>query len=238
MGKVKRKKQTGFNTNQFFYLGDCFIANSHASDAHAVYIGMGRGSKGFDLLHISSHRYVTRACEILRHCKQILKKIRYKNYRNSFEVREAFVPALIAKLGDYPSDDAEYRVDASSLSEIHKWAAKGNILGVDKLPAGINVETVKPGVVKKWKVFSRRLKYFKESDYGDPNANHQFYISQKENLLLPIKDFEGHEIRANSLFDHYVIAAHLADFANKHNRDLLTIEELTRLLGEALSLIH
>jgi hypothetical protein len=238
MGKVKRKKQTGFNTNQFFYLGDCFIAKSHASDAHAVYIGMGRGSKGFDLLHISSHRYVTRACEILRHCKQILKKVRYKNYRNSFEVREAFVPALIAKLGDYPSDDGEYRVDASSLSEIHKWAAEGNILGVDKLPAGINVETVKPSVVKKWKVLSHRLKYFKESDYGDPNANHQFYISQTGNLLLPIKDVEKNEIRANTLFGHYITAAHVADFANKYDRSLLTVEELRQLVDEGIRLIH
>jgi hypothetical protein len=238
MGKAKRKMQTGFYAKQNFCLGDCFIAKSHASDAHAVYLGMKRGNEGFDLLHISSHEYVTKASEILSHCKQILKEVKHRNYLNSFEVREAFVPALIAKLGNYPSDDGEYRVNESDLSTIHKWAAEGNILGVDQLPAGINVEIVKPHVVKKWKVFSHRLKYFKESDYGDPNANHQFYISQTRNLLLPIKDCEGNEIRANSLFDHYVTAAHLADFANKHNRDLLAIEELTRLLCEALSLTH
>jgi hypothetical protein len=231
MGEAKRRRQAGFDPKPKLHLG-CFIAKSHASDAHAVYLGIGRGNKGFDLVHISAHKYVTKAYEILGDCKQILEDFKHE-YQNSFDIRDAFVTALIAKLGDYPSDDGKFLVSDNHLSSIYDWAAKGNILGIDKLPPGIDVEVVKPRVTKKWKIFSHRVKGYKKSDYGDPSADHQFFISQTDSLPFLIKVVETDKIVVMPPCSRYVSAAYIADFINEHNKNLLTTEELIRLLNEA-----
>jgi hypothetical protein len=241
MGKAKLRKQTKFNRKQKLPLG-CFIANCGVSDAHAVYLGIGRGSKGYDLWQVSAHKHVTKACEILSHCNQVLKKFKPHIYQNSLDICEAFTNTLIARVGNYSSDDVKLRVTTSDPDPnlIDKWLAKGNILGIDKLPVGTSVEVIKPPVVKKWKIFSLQVKDYNKNNYGDPNENHQFYIAQGDTLPpLLVKDIEtGRRIAIASPYSHYVCAAYIADFVNEQNKDFLTIEELTKSLNIATRLVE
>jgi hypothetical protein len=240
MGKAKLRKQTRFNPRQKLPLG-CFIANCRVSDAHAVYLGIGRGSEGYDHVQISAHKYVTKAYEILSHCNQVLKKFKPHLYQNSFDIRDAFTDALIARVGNYSSDDAKFRVTTSDPDPnlIDKWLEKGNILGIDKLPVGTSVEVIKPRVVKKWKIFRSQVKDYNRNNYGDPNENHQFYIAQADTLPpLLVKDLETGRIAIASPYSHYVYAAYIADFVNEQKKDFLTVKELTKLLNVATRLVE
>lgn len=256
MGEAKRKKQAGFDPKQKLHLG-CFIDKSHASDAHAVYLGIGRNGGIVDLVHTSSHKDITEACKVLNHCQEILKDFKQNRYRDSFEIQTVWAASLATKLGNYPSDDAEFAVSVEDLDAINKWAAKGNILGVDTLPGGVNVKTLKAPVINKWKIIKNRVAGFKESLYGDPSANHQFFVVTQESVemspsvittyisashqffatqnaeMLPIKDVARDKIIAFLPCGRYVSAAYIADFVNKYHKDSLTSEELVRLLDEA-----
>jgi len=98
------------------------------------------------------------------------------------------------------------------------------------------VEVVKPQVIKKWKIFSRHVQGYKKSDYGDPSADHQFFISQADILPFFIKIVETDQIVVMPPCSRYVSAAYIADFINENNKDILTREELIRLLTEANTL--
>lgn len=211
----------------------CFIAKSTSSDAHAVYLGIGRGSKPqkgepkIERRLMSPHASITDAWKILGNCQKILSNFSCDINASNDAITQKFVRQLLDTYGDYPDDEGIIKL-VSGHKEAFAWIQNGGTLMDADLPSGIVVQIDKPIVIKTCKVWLMSLGVpVPENSYGNYDDNHVYTIGQTlEKPVCRVAD-------EMYVFSSYVTAAYVADYLNRLNKDSLTAEEVKQLLFES-----
>ena len=227
MGEARRKKLAGW-VPAFVRL-ECFIAPSMVSDAHSVYLGIGRGQE-VDLRRMESFASIVDAWESLCRSRKVLQKFKYHHNQDNNEISRNFIRLKHDTFGVFPNDDANYELsgDKLAMTLALEWISEGNNPFSAELPPGVQIKIINPPVQKKYKVFLFKLENEPVKNYcGNPEDTHTFGVGISNTELVLVEDTEIH------MYTSYVSAAYTADYLNTRNQDFLSKEELRRLLYEA-----
>ncbi|MDF5730134.1 MAG: hypothetical protein PUP92_19495 [Rhizonema sp. PD38] len=155
MGEAKRRKMRDPGYGKPRLQIGCFLSKSTLSDAHAVYVGIGRELDVSKYI-VSVHKHIIDAYRVLQWCKRVLDESQaFKLYQSDLEIMQSFLANLLAIYGDYPSDDSVTVISGNSVEE-----------------------KVKP-ITKIYNVVSV-VSIDKHSLFGDPEDNCVFFIKNAD----------------------------------------------------------
>lgn len=219
--KMKQKPKT-FDISYGRILNlQCVIDKSHHSDGHGVYLEIDRGKdKQYRL--ISVHASILDAWRVALNGMATLENSRYSYSKTNDDITQEFIHNLVEVYGDYESDDAQY-MPKGDKEVLLPWLLSGGKPDDENIPEGITIETIKPPVTKKWKIYHRKCSH---PDY----ANGMYAIGTSDTEVLLIQDTEMVVIS-----NAYILAAYLADHLNDtdHSERYLAQAEIDRLYAEA-----
>jgi hypothetical protein len=227
MGEARRRKAAGW-VPALVRL-ECFIAQSMVSDAHSVYLGIGRGQE-VELRRMESFASIVDAWESLCRSKKVLQKFKYHHTQGNNEITRNFIRLKHDTFGVFPNDDANYELsgDKSAMTLALEWISEGNNPFSGELPPGVQIKIINPPVQKKYKVFSFKVENEPVKNYcGNPEDTHNFCVGISSTELIIVEDTEI------PMYTSYISAAYTADYLNTRNQDFLSWEESRRLLYEA-----
>ncbi|MEG3899231.1 MULTISPECIES: hypothetical protein [unclassified Microcoleus] len=199
----------------------CIIDKSHHSDGHGVYLEIDRGKEKQHRL-ISVHASILDAWKVALNGNSLLEKSSFSYSKSNDDITQEFIRNLVQVYGDYDSDDAQYMPKGDN-RVILPWLLSGGKMDDPNIPEGITIETLKPPVTKKWKIYHRKCSH---PDY----ANGMFAIGTSDTDVLLTQDTEMVVIS-----NAYILAAYLADHLNDtdHSERYLAQAELDRLYADA-----
>ncbi|MEG5175589.1 hypothetical protein QUB25_26125 [Microcoleus sp. B3-D7] len=202
----------------------CVIDKSHHSDGHGVYLQINRGKEKQHRL-ISVHASILDAWKVALNGNSLLEKSSFSYSKSNAEITQEFIRNLIQVYGDYDSDDAQYMPKGDN-RVILPWLLSGGKMDDPNIPEGITIETLKPPVIKKWKIYHRECNH---PDYSEG----MYAIGTSDTEVLLIQDTEMVVIS-----NAYILAAYLADHLNDtdHSERYLAQIELDRLYADAQTL--
>jgi len=228
MGEAKRRKLAGWVPHTVRL--ECFISKSTVSDAHCVYLGIGRGAEDIQLRRGSNYASIVDAWAELSRCRKALETFKYRDSQSNDEISQSFWRHVREKFGFFPCDDAAYQIEGIKTDKNLEWLARANPY-CDEPPPGVIVKIIKPPVQKKHKVLFIREDLTKENSTslcGNPEDTHVFTVSDKE-----FEEFVNNPTDKVYLFSSYVSAAYVADYLNLNNIDSLSDEKMKWLLTES-----
>ncbi|MEG3955256.1 hypothetical protein [Microcoleus sp. herbarium2] len=226
MGEAKRRKLAGRIPARVRL--ECFIARSKISDAHAVYLGIGRGQE-VDLRQLDSFLSIVDAWESLSQAKKVLQGFKYHDNQDNDQITRKFISVIHDTFGKLSSDDASCQLSGNTRLGL-EWIAQGHDPYRDEPPAGVHIEILKPPVQKKYRVLFIAMKEEPmKSPCGNPEDTHVFSVGKSDAEFLPFIV----EDSVMPMYSSYVSAAYMADYLNSRNQDSLSNQEMLRLLYEA-----
>lgn len=226
MGEAKRKRLASRVQKPLRFV-ECFLAQSTVSDAHAVYLGIGRGLE-ITIHRLQSFTSIVDAWKFLRRATKVLLKFNYFDNQDCNEIASNFISILDHKYGHLFNDDPKCMLENTDIAI--KGIAQGRMPNVNELPPGVNRDFFHPPVQKKYKVL-----YWLRTDpikslCGNPQDTCWFSVGEShDNPLLVDK---GNPLICSS----YVTAAYIADYVNTHNQEGISEQEFAQLTHEANNL--
>lgn len=225
MGQAKRKQGWGFgfDPNKKVIAG-CYIGPAVISDRHAVYLGIRRKNNPIVINKpLSVHTNVIAAWKILEDCIRILSDFSFRS--SDMKNVELFRQMLHDTYGDRSEEPDRYEV-AGDLNAFSEWIGQGHFRNKDEVPQGVFIRHLTPLVKARYKVFCIPFKQESEKFCGNPDDNCVFHVGDRYQPLMG-------ESNETFVWQNYVHAAYVADYANTHNKDYLTSAESQALTEEA-----
>lgn len=228
MGEARRQKLAGWVLHTVRL--ECFIAQSKHSDAHCVYLGIGRSKEDIQLQQGNNFSKIVDAWTELCQCKKALETFKYHDSQTNDNIGQNFWKYVIKVFGVVPSDDAMYRMEGDTKKTLD-WIAQGGNPFLDKPPVNVRVKIINPLVQKIYKALMIKPDLVDgdlKSLCGNPDDVYVFSVGKShEDPIL--------ESGSNNmfLFSSYVTAAYVADHLNEQSQNFLERREMIDLVQKS-----